>query len=67
VKDYDREYYTGFLGELNKKAFNKETLKSDLYVNLRCMKIKDNQAHLYIVVSQKIVIRKSGRRASTNP
>jgi isochorismate synthase len=44
---YDREYYTGFLGELNKEAFNKETLKSDLYVNLRCMKIKDNQAHLY--------------------
>lgn len=45
---YDREYYTGFLGELNKEAFNKETLKSDLYVNLRCMKIKDNQAHLYM-------------------
>jgi isochorismate synthase len=42
------EYYTGFLGELNKEAFNKETLKSDLYVNLRCMKIKDNQAHLYM-------------------
>jgi isochorismate synthase len=65
---YDRKYYTGFLGELNKEAFNKETLKSDLYVNLRCMKIKDNQAHLYVVVSQKIVIQeKSGRRASTNP
>jgi isochorismate synthase len=47
---YDREYYTGFLGELNKEAFNKETLKSDLYVNLRCMKIKDNQAHLYMLL-----------------
>ncbi|CAM2875219.1 isochorismate synthase [Flavobacterium frigoris] len=45
---YDREYYTGFLGELNKEGFNKTTLKSDLYVNLRCMKIKDNQAHLYM-------------------
>jgi isochorismate synthase len=45
---YDREYYTGFLGELNKEGFNKEELKSDLYVNLRCMKIKDNQAHLYV-------------------
>jgi isochorismate synthase len=42
------EYYTGFLGELNKEGFNKDTLKSDLYVNLRCMKIKDNQAHLYM-------------------
>jgi isochorismate synthase len=28
------------LGELNKEGFNKDTLKSDLYVNLRCMKIK---------------------------
>jgi isochorismate synthase len=35
------------LGELNKEGFNKDTLKSDLYVNLRCMKIKD-QAHLYM-------------------
>jgi isochorismate synthase len=65
---YDREYYTGFLGELNKEAFNKETLKSDLYVNLRCMKIKDNQAHLYMgCVSQIVIQEKSGRRASTNP
>jgi hypothetical protein len=34
--------------ELNKEGFNKDTLKSDLYVNLRCMKIRDNQAHLYM-------------------
>ena len=45
---YDREYYTGFLGELNKEGFNKGEIKSDLYVNLRCMQIKDNQAHLYV-------------------
>lgn len=45
---YDREYYTGFLGELNKEGFNKQELKTDLYVNLRCMQIKDNQAHLYM-------------------
>ena len=45
---YEREYYTGFLGELNKEGFNKGELKSDLYVNLRCMQIKDNQAHLYM-------------------
>jgi isochorismate synthase len=45
---YDREYYTGFLGELNKEVFNKDNLKSDLYVNLRCMKIVKDQAHLYM-------------------
>lgn len=51
---YEREYYTGFLGELNKVGFNKEELKSDLYVNLRCMQIKDasnhelTKAHLYM-------------------
>jgi len=45
---YDREYYSGFLGELNKEGFNTDTLKSDLYVNLRCMKIKDDQANLFM-------------------
>jgi len=45
---YDREYYTGFLGELNKKDFTEKKQKSDLYVNLRCMQIKEKQAHLYM-------------------
>ena len=51
---YDREYYTGFLGELNKEGFNTGEIKSDLYVNLRCMQIKEDskraitQAHLYV-------------------
>lgn len=45
---YDRAYYSGFLGELNKKSKNKKKLKSDLYVNLRCMQIKDNQALIYM-------------------
>lgn len=44
---YDREYYSGFLGELNKDFATAET-KSDLFVNLRCMQIKENEAHLYI-------------------
>ncbi|MNY68317.1 Menaquinone-specific isochorismate synthase [compost metagenome] len=47
-ENYDREYYTGFLGELNKKDFTEKKQKSDLYVNLRCMQIKDKQAHLYM-------------------
>jgi isochorismate synthase len=47
-EDYDRDYYTGFLGELNKKGFAKQKLKTDLYVNLRCMQIKNKHAHLYV-------------------
>jgi isochorismate synthase len=41
-ENYNREFYTGFLGELN---MNK---KSDLFVNLRCMQIVGNTAHIYI-------------------
>ena len=40
-ENYNREYYTGFLGEIN--ADN-----SELYVNLRCMQLKDNKAILYV-------------------
>ncbi|OCB75521.1 isochorismate synthase [Flavobacterium crassostreae] len=53
-ESYSREYYTGFLGELNKRGIKNEKVQSDLYVNLRCMKIeKDIQlgttkAHLYM-------------------
>jgi isochorismate synthase len=41
-EEYDREYYTGFLGELN---LNKST---NLYVNLRCMQIIKNKSILYV-------------------
>ena len=47
-ENYNREYYTGFLGELNKKSIKKKKLKSDLYVNLRCMQIKNQQAFIYM-------------------
>ena len=62
-ENYNREYYTGFLGELNfkqKSTRNKNkrnvennayaTIKNDtnLYVNLRCMQIKNNIAILYV-------------------
>lgn len=44
---YDREYYSGFLGEFNKDfAANANT--TDLYVNLRCLQIKQNEAVLYV-------------------
>jgi len=51
---YDREFYTGFLGELN---FNDEVFENipgikeshaDLYVNLRCMKINKDIATLFV-------------------
>jgi isochorismate synthase len=45
---YNREYYAGYLGEIN---YN-DNCDSDLYVNLRCMQvqneIENSSAHLYI-------------------
>lgn len=41
---YDRKYYSGYLGELNR---TKER-KTELFVNLRCMEIETNQLNLYI-------------------
>ena len=41
-ENYNRTFYTGFLGELNVEN------QTDLFVNLRCMEIENNQAHLYI-------------------
>ncbi len=37
-ENYDRTFYTGFFGELNYDFNTNETI-TDLYVNLRCMKI----------------------------
>ncbi|MFD0964097.1 chorismate-binding protein [Pseudofulvibacter geojedonensis] len=58
---YDREYYTGFLGELNKpierrnnrrntenKAYQFSTTESNLFVNLRCMQYENNQVAIYV-------------------
>jgi isochorismate synthase len=46
-ENYDRTFYTGFLGELN-TSFAVDSVSSDLFVNLRCMQIRDSQAHLYM-------------------
>lgn len=40
-ENFDREYYAGYLGELNSKFRNFET---HLFVNLRCMKIEKNSS-----------------------
>lgn len=45
---YDREYYSGFLGELNRDFAKGMQNNSDLFVNLRCMKLQATTANLYI-------------------
>ena len=62
-EQYHREYYTGFLGELNIKEKKLRKLNhnspendavatsmavSNLFVNLRCMQLKANQAIIYV-------------------
>lgn len=44
---YDREFYSGYLGELN-KDFARDKKASELYVNLRCMKINGRNAELFM-------------------
>jgi isochorismate synthase len=44
---HEREYYSGFLGELN-YDFATGQPKTDLFVNLRCMKIGEGTAQLFI-------------------
>jgi isochorismate synthase len=60
---YDREFYSGFLGELNMKkevkrnsnrknqenqAYASIIKQTSLFVNLRCMKLEAGKAHLFI-------------------
>ncbi len=62
-ENYNREFYTGFLGELNlrtdkqrnnrkgnqeNQAYRSITKTTTLYVNLRCMQLKANRAHIYV-------------------
>ncbi len=41
---YNRKFYAGFLGEINSDRPG----DSDLYVNLRCMEITENQIDIYV-------------------
>lgn len=62
-ENYNREFYTGFIGELNLKeektrntnrrnvennAYGSIKTVSNLFVNLRCMQLTDTKAHIYI-------------------
>ncbi len=44
---YSREFYSGFLGELNMPN-KKGELQTDFYVNLRCMKVGEEQAQIFV-------------------
>ncbi|MCJ7467148.1 MAG: chorismate-binding protein [Maribacter sp.] len=62
-ESYDREFYTGFLGELNMRqtkarsadnknhelrAFRPIKKSTRLYVNIRCMQLKNSKALIYV-------------------
>lgn len=54
-ENYERAFYTGFLGELNVgstkyevQSTKCEVRSSLLFVNLRCMKIENNTAQIYV-------------------
>lgn len=44
---YDREFYSGFLGELNADIENSQT-HTELYVNLRCMKVEGQNVAVFV-------------------
>lgn len=46
-EDYDRKFYTGFLGELHFSAGASRN-PTALYVNLRCMQLTPGNAQLYV-------------------
>lgn len=48
-ENYNRDFYTGFLGELNFSVPESRTAtSSSLYVNLRCMQLKERSALIYV-------------------
>jgi isochorismate synthase len=47
-ENYDRSFYTGFLGELNIQHSKKDKKSTSLFVNLRCMKIEQNKVSIFV-------------------
>lgn len=47
-ENYHREFYTGFLGEINLKQNSAAVKKTALFVNLRCMSIQKNSATIFV-------------------
>lgn len=47
-ENYYRTFYTGFLGELNLRDSKQNHQCSQLYVNLRCMKVENDKASIFV-------------------
>nr|WP_299672522.1 isochorismate synthase [uncultured Polaribacter sp.] len=47
-ENYHRSYYTGFLGELNVQNSKFDGKSSALFVNLRCMKVENSKASIFV-------------------
>jgi isochorismate synthase len=47
-ENYQRTFYTGFLGEINFETLQVSDKKSHLFVNLRCMEIHKNNATVFV-------------------
>jgi len=47
-ENYQRTYYTGYLGELNYCFETNKYLTSDLFVNLRCVQVKESEAEVFV-------------------
>ncbi|UAM98943.1 chorismate-binding protein [Polaribacter litorisediminis] len=47
-ENYNRSFYTGFLGEVQMYHQNIQLKNSSLFVNLRCMEIQNNRAFVYV-------------------
>lgn len=47
-ENYDRTFYTGYLGELNYCFDTNKHLTTDLFVNLRCMHVKGSKADIFV-------------------
>lgn len=47
-ENYNRSFYTGFLGEMHLTDENSSEKNSSLFVNLRCMEIQDKNIFIYV-------------------
>ncbi len=47
-ENYNRSFYTGFLGEINLDDKNLKSKNSSLFVNLRCMEVQDKKIFIYV-------------------
>ncbi len=48
IENYNREFYSGFTGEWQKDFLSFKPNDSDLFVNLRCAKIENKKAFIYV-------------------